>query len=768
MLGLLRRYQKFIFVVVSVAVISSFVFYGAFSTYNGPKKRPDELALSSVTGRAIRQSELGQMVRFLASDRYDYEMKQRGGVPNYLNDGVIRQDILASGLYKEISKHFFSEIKDDIQHSLERGKAFRAYVHPQAPFISAENVYNQFMPEMGAHLEALRASQAESSPESFSLLVDLYHDQSHFPTYLLRQFLSYQEKQYGGIRHDVTIDRGDLALFHNHTLEEWFGHPFLELSAAVIINGADHAEKLGYKVSYAEARTDLMRSALEVMKSEGNHKEIDPKELGRFVANQLYALQMEERAAVELWRKVMLFRTLLSDPSQVTFVDPLLYGDFLSYANDIVQISHYHLPNEMRLSTLQELGEYELYLKALGVKEGTLAPPKAVQKVEGFPELVQNRYKIEVVSLKESSLALDVGVRQTWEWEVKDQNWGELKKLFPELQTVKAESVEERLCALDALDETLRDSIDTKARLLMVKSHPEWVEEALKSGVSVEKEIWVNFAGYSDLFKDRVKPQDFIALLESHIGKEAFDYSPAEGEHYRIKVLEKEAHEEILTFAEAKQKGFLRTKLNENLEAAYARLQKEDPSLFLDEKGTVKPLREVKNQALKVYLKDSLLKIEQELASCGQKVSGSPLSQSDYFYAENALYPYLHKARADILKRGELSSFLKMSDDRILSQWNICKDEIDVVRKSPERFLSEKAFEMKAGDWSTIIDDQAGALSFYRIEGKKSGDISLQSEMRAGQELISHEAKAYIFGELLSLMAEKEAYQISPLKDYGD
>src|SRR5689334_16655601 len=110
MLEFFRRYQRGLFIVITVVIVISFSFFGTFQTFNG-KEQEDKVAFTALDGTKVRSSEVADMVAFLSSDSHDYLMYGSG---NPLNDGALASDILESGLAQVVASPYLTEIGQDL------------------------------------------------------------------------------------------------------------------------------------------------------------------------------------------------------------------------------------------------------------------------------------------------------------------------------------------------------------------------------------------------------------------------------------------------------------------------------------------------------------------------------------------------------------------------------------------------------------------------------------------------------------------------------
>src|SRR5579883_1968472 len=194
MLQFMRKYQKCLFGIVAVVIIASFCFFGTYGTITSQTEIPDHRIGTLIDDSPMMQHEVEFLVRFLATSPDDRQLSEKGKMPNLFNDGVIQKEFLQTGFIASIAKPWFSEIASEMQERALKIRAYRHYVHPQAPFISAEAIFSQFFPSMRAEIEQLKGCQMNE--EFLKLLSSLYLQQREMPSDLMRRILMYQEQQY--------------------------------------------------------------------------------------------------------------------------------------------------------------------------------------------------------------------------------------------------------------------------------------------------------------------------------------------------------------------------------------------------------------------------------------------------------------------------------------------------------------------------------------------------------------------------------------------
>lgn len=518
MLVFLRKYQRFFLSAVAFTIISSFIFFGVFSTYTNEPAREDAKIGSKMDGSALMLFELQDLSRFIATDRED-PIQERGFFPNLCNDGVIRYDFLQSKLAEILVEEYLPSIKADLEEKLEKVKRYRSYVHPEAPFIKAEAVWQRFLPDLNTELAILQ-HETEPGLVFFTKLAKLYELQRNLPPETLKRILLRQSQQYPALPLDPQLVRGDLALFGFHTVSDWFGRNFLDLVSQFILNAAIEAESKGYKVSFEEAKGDLIHRFQESVQ-----KMAAGKATGELNFHQhLRSLGFDERSACAVWQKVLLFRKYFEDIGNTAFVDRFSYREFLRYSQQVAVVQKYHFP--IQLKNAQDVAEYKAYLQAVAVKaiDGIPTAFYSLDEIEKrYPQLVETTYRAKIAEVSKKEIGLKASLKQISQWAAKEENWEGLKKKF---SLPDAGSEEKRLAVLNSLNATLRLQVDSYIREALVDENPAWVEEALQKA-ALEEKTWSVSGNSEPILKEK-------------------------GIYYKIEGLEKVEDKHVLTFAQAR------------------------------------------------------------------------------------------------------------------------------------------------------------------------------------------------------------------------
>ena len=735
MLEFLRKYQRYFFILITIMVIASFSFFGTFNTFTEEEVKEDRILGRAIDGSPLKLSQVQQLSRFLSSDRQDFLMRPNE-VPNFCNDGVIRYDLLQTGLADLLVSSYFDVLKGELDPRWEKMKKFRPYVHPVFPNLSAKAVWQHYRPMLVRELQTIQ-SQEELTPQMFSHWSRLYLQQSSCPPEFLRRVLLYSYRQIPGVNEDPHLHYDDLSLFGFHSLSDWFGRDFIDLVSEFILNGAKVAEQRGYKVSLEEAKGDLLRNfqaSIEALNKMGKKPDLSFQQ-------HLRMLGFDEKSATEAWRSVLLFRRYFHGVGDATFVDRLPYRDFASYAREKVVVQMVRLPAVLRLKSFEDFIDLQVYLKAVSKQTDPLAIPTtylSLDEVEKkFPELVQSTYLAKVAKVSKGEVGLRASVKDLWEWQIDEKNWEALKKKFTFLPHVMTR--EDRFQALEKLIEANRSELDRYTRLQCVEGHPEWVDQSLSSARMEEKALslstdWVSLNHIEN-------PSRFIGLIEKTVlGDEAAktllsQYSDDGETFYRLESVEKISDRHLLTLKEAKSSGAI----SRAAERLFEGESKKSPSLSREE------------VAKKVF------------GDVCKALGGEALASSHY--PAHRLESYAKEALSVLQKNPEDTKWLQVEGrDPITEQFKFEKETAEIQRTEEEEWMN-RAFIMIPKQWSSIHVDPDGDIAFYYVEVKKPHPEPIFEQLTLGKETLAADAQRYLAEKLLDSAKKKQAIHIPVQKD---
>lgn len=773
MLHFFRKYQRFFFLIITVVVIFSFTFFGTYSAFvNSSEKKSDKVIGSYIDGSKMLESDVKMLSYFISSDA-EGNLSSSHGMPNLLNDSVIRKDILETGIGALLAKEYFEVINAKLGPSFERMKRFVPYQHPNAPQISARAIWDRFAPGISQNLDILK-EQAAFSPDAFDLLSAIYLSQAYFPAQSLRRILAYQQKQVQGLPFDNRLYHDDLALFGYHTLAEWFSQDFLDLASEFILNTAVLAKEKGYQVSSEVAKEHMLRTL------KANAERVFPKDalanlnLGELYQKQLMALGLDEKSAVKIWQKILLSRMYFESASAV-FLDPLPFNEFASYAGEKALIERCDLPSSLQLKSLQDLFKLQLYIKAVSAQKGDILDlPKTFQAAsevqKQYPSLVKRRYFLEIAEASLAEAGLKVKVKEMWDWQLEDSNWKVLQKEFPVLAQVNKNRFE----TLKALDEATRAKVDAFSVQKMVKAHPEWIQETLakKAGRTQELALFP----YTDrqILPGITNSKKLIGLLESAANgdssaEEQLNFYSDDGKSfYRFSVKDKSAGDEVLRFEEALSLEILDSLLDDYLTKEYPKVRTKSAKKFQTADGAWTPLDDVKDDVGMIVFQDLIKAIDTEGRASGG-VKGKDLAE---FYLQHRFFPVLRKAKDALAidpnytewfaseEKKEAGSFTATAAD-LSSQWKLKKKLVTLTRQDAD-FSKLGIDSLHEGDISDV-KGLARSACFFSLKEKRFEEPEQSKD--AAHALLTNEAKRALTQKLLKEIKLKDAIVLPLLQE---
>ncbi len=720
----LRKHQKKLLIVITVMIIASFSFFGAVSNL-GVRDIPDKDIGKAIDGSHIRERELHAMIRFLSLGSHE----------------VLQNDFFSTGLMAILAEKHFSQIQGDLQERLEKARRFTPFAHPQVPFLSASSVWSRFVPQLASHLDEIKLS--DPSPQTFALYSDLYLDQLMFPPEMLSRVLQYQHQQLSGGSVDRALyDPRHLALFGYQTFEEWYGPRFTEILGKFFWNAAAIAEEKGYRVSLSEARADLLKTCLQAVPSRGEATFADAS---AFLRVQVQMAGIDETEAAKIWRKVMLVHRLFNEVGQGVLVDPLSYQEFSKFAEETATVETYRLPAALRFADFRSLLKFQYYLEAVApkAKSKLVTLPSSFVSIEEAekkaPELVVSRYMLEVAKISKDEVGSRLSLTETWEFEASDFGWNQLKAEFPTLARSEAPTREDRLQRLDTLEAALRLKIDQFARSILVKQHPEWIEEAL-SKVEVKKQaVAIRSQGSSAPFDDIEETASLRAFLHEIPVGEPKLFSHDQRTYYRITVLEKPVAKEIMTFQEALEGDWLGELLDRKLSDAYVNVRTKEPEQFKTKTGEWTSFQEVKDQVGALVYGDFL-----------KQISDKPLSLDQY--PCRRFVSLMETARKAIA--AQEISLLQSTGNPLQDQWKLIQQTEEIQRSSPSTLAKLEMFTLAEGEWSSVSTPPNGDTAFFCLVKRQQPLKAIDDKIIAGQQKLGIDARRLLMHQILTRMDE--------------
>lgn len=787
MLNFFRKYQRAFFLVITFFVVISFSFFGTFNAISTMRSQTTT-AFTTVDGTVVTRADVDELAMFLATDAEDKIMQGGGWGANFLNDGVVKKDLFETGIAAVLADKFASILEPDLQIRLEKEKRYQGYVHPKAPFLSANAIWSYFAPEVKSKLVQLQNQEKASSPEALKARVALYLAEKRFPEPMLKQVLFYQQKQYASwLPADEMLPHSDLALFGYHHLNDWFGPRFTTLVSEFILNSAAQARLMGYEISREEALADLLRNASLSYQQNRDSPQLGVASNNEYFKLQLQKMNMDQSRAVHLWQQVMLFRRLYHNAGALPLVDRFAFQRFGEFTGQTVAGTMYSLPEALQFNQFNKLQKFEMYLKSVSKKQADpLALPTVfldlAQVTEQHPELVQKRYILEIASADKRLLQGRVSVQEMWDWEASDAGWKKINEQFPELNSKVEIAQNQRRSAINALDQPAKSKVDAFARSQIVENHPEWLKDALTKAPAVKQEVAISlrdgttpFAGLKDN-KTMIKFLDEAAEGNEEALSRLQQFSADEINYYRIVVLQKPETAEILTFAEASERKLLDPLTETALKGYYVMTREKNPEKYKLSTGEWKSFEEARPEIAADYFAIVLKNIKDDAISAGLISKDMPLSEDQA--ANLRLYKYMRMQRSEAEKDpNSLQAHVKenqIKDDGkeliwkaappLADQWKLKSVSFEEARSAAQSSIDLKeAFALPSNQWSKIATPPNGELSFFQVvsKGEQQDENMIRDKVLEAHSLLKNEAQQILAKELIQQMIDKKAISLN-------
>ena len=624
MFSFFRRYQRAIYFVITAVIILSFSFFGTYSAFTSGRGE-DPVVLSTGDGTKITRSEYSEYVHFLSTDVQGSET----GIYNALNDGVIPNDIIATGIGEVLARRFASEVGPEWKLKYSREKMFQPYRHPQAQFVSAMRVWSYFAPDVKKYFDQFSSASSDDPVELYRCKADLYLAERNFSPLLLRQVLMYQQQQMKWLEPDAALETKPLAMFGYNQITDWFGTQFVDKMCEFIIQTAAKARNDGMEVSSSEVVASLLQNAEKALKRIPNAEGMTADDLFR---KTLRELNIDQSRAVAIWSDVLLFRRSLIDLPRNIVVNDQPFYDFMQGESDARDLDCYQLQPPLRCGSMRDLYKIQTWLN--GVAPSTsrqhdpLLPPStflpADEVLTSFPEFVERRFILNVASVTFEDLVKNIRLRTIWNWEVENENWDLLVSEISSLASEKAEDTAERRQLLDNLSPQLRARADMIAKEHIVGSHPEWLEKALASAPSkvlaVNVRLQGTFSGFEGIDNRQALIDELMRVSLGESDGALKEYTQDKKHFYSIQVLDRSLKNSLVPLPDLLADGTLDRVLDRILEEAYPSVRTGRPSEFRKEGGDWKGFSEVKDKVAEVYFAPFIKELDSAAAAWKEKI----------------------------------------------------------------------------------------------------------------------------------------------------
>ncbi|MEG1542087.1 MAG: hypothetical protein RR302_02435 [Victivallaceae bacterium] len=549
MLSFFYRHQKTCMIVAIASLVFSFVSVGIFQLVEGLGKRSQcgATVFATPEGVEIKETRFKALVNFC-----DVESTPFGGNPldwNFLNKGLVSEWFLNRSFGQIVFEKL--RLKEIYESKNAFEKKYRFYRREDAPFIASEEVWKSSASGFFSALNDFLNHNEPSSVEGFRLRVALFTEEKAFPPAFLQRMLQYRQEMYGlPVDQRLYSDPSSFSLFGYKTLSDWFGRDYIKTIAGVVCCGASKAEKNGFKISKKEAKLFMLAKAhesfkfcCEKLKFRGSFDE--------FFLAYLRKLDCSETVLIEIYRDIMLFEKLMQSMKGLSPFDFHPIKDFSMWAGESVDVELVHLPQELILSSIDDLASFEAYIDAvyppcknlLDLSDNRFSPNDVKKKEE---RLVGRSYEMDYVVLSLKELESGVTVQELRDWQRDPVNKSVLVHEFPFLSSGE----------IISLDKNTKKKVDSFSRRQLILGKPDLIKNMLKNKPVTRATIILSKGKdpILDGIKDGMKLDELLSLYT-----ELEAYSQDDRLFYSFKVINRSEREEILSLSDARRRGILDT-----------------------------------------------------------------------------------------------------------------------------------------------------------------------------------------------------------------
>lgn len=553
MLQLLKKYQRFFYATIALVVIVSLISAG--SLRRSTDARDATAVFTTPGGARFARWQMDQLESFLSLESLE---------KNPLNDGVLSSDFLNSPLSEAILAHRRDLVVGDLRKTREWESKWRPYRHPHLNYLSQDNLWRYFCPELTTHLRAFGELEiGREDDDLFAAKRALFQAQSQFPQERLRRII-WQQQQANPAQIDPLVAERDFELFGYGELRSWFGPHFLRMAAQVILLGSETAQQQGLFVTDREARVDLLaRAALCWKLMEPSQPPLEPQALNTWLQQLCRQVNLTEVEATSLWRHILLFRRWVCSHRQRWSLDASAPIALEAFASQAKQVRLLTLHESLQVSDQQTWEHFETYCRAVSKDAATSSElPHQFYSAEELraraPQFVQAKCRVRYTAISRDQLRAQIPAKEVLQWILEEKNW---QLLCENISGLAKDCSDERARAqaLERLAKSPRDRVDELARRAL---SPQWESRWGKAleGPGQELEFSLNAAGLEapfPLVKDKAGLTDLI--WRAHSGdltaqKSLLHYT--EGEQWVISLRILECSDwELMTWQQARAKG---------------------------------------------------------------------------------------------------------------------------------------------------------------------------------------------------------------------
>nr|WP_281412031.1 hypothetical protein [Chlamydiifrater phoenicopteri] len=563
MLSFFYKNRKFVVVLMVTAMLVSG--FGVSLSYLGRENSKGNsadirrgTAFVTAEGQKISYRTLQVIANYLSKESTPFSGKSLGW--NFLNDNFVTREILTSRLGEIL---FISTYSKEGFPAFAREMSYKPYRRFDAPFISSEEIWKSSAPALSLAFHRFKSIKNPASKEGYEARVALFAEEKKFPYTILKDMAEYRRRTYSLPYDPVATRDKTFKLFGYSSLSEWFGAPFINSLAEVVVKFSSFCESHGLTLSKKEVKREFVTRAKEAYAFVGKK---DCSSLEDFISCYLSAYNVSLKEFLSAYKHIVMFQRGLDLVKGGFSFDYEPFREFFAMGKDRAVLDCFRFPKELIFHSKADLEGFETYLRLTAIPGKNVLdipsyylPVKSVKAKEN--RLVGRRFVIAFSSVRAKDLESKLSVSEIREWQKDPQNravlFAEFPKIFKKLSSI-ADDKDVSDCKVDlkTLDTETRSKIDNFSKKEMIRSRRQEIARELAGKEKVRKEIFLSYG--KDFSLDGIS--NGAALAEVLNETDNVDCFSQDGEtYYSFDVEERFDQEEIVSFKEAFRKDILKT-----------------------------------------------------------------------------------------------------------------------------------------------------------------------------------------------------------------
>lgn len=488
MFSYFKRIQFIVILLLSSTLVIS-LWIGRAPAGNSQHDPNEEVvALVLDSGETVSQARLDRMITFLQREKGTLE----GERMNPLNHGWFTHLFLQSGHWSHVPT-LKAAFEQAAKEKKEADRNWYPYSHRVLSQINQKELWEYFAPQLPQVWQDFSVAMRRGEEDFLQKKVRLYLTQTPLSSQLQERVLRHYEKlslkEYSaGAFEDGGLTADRLAFLNNKNLSDWFGEKTIEHCARLLFIGADEAKRLGYSCTNGHALRVWQSDLESLLASDESTKNLDPTVV---VSRLMQKMSLTQSQLTEIYKTLLLFRSLLSHHNQFILHEKSFDAQFASWAHKRVKGLSYTIDPSYRFESGRELMQWLAYSNRLcTMKEYHGASyPVGWKEDADYGELGASVFDLELKKLTAEQILSSYSFEQWLNWQISDPLWQEICAVVDPLEDKLSTPEKERKSLLMALSAPQRMKLEELSVRHIVQHRPELIEQLFENEELVKQEL---------------------------------------------------------------------------------------------------------------------------------------------------------------------------------------------------------------------------------------------------------------------------------------